>query len=157
MKHVQEMIETHGGLAAVKRNYLRIENPPFMRLVVEVVRGPMPAGTWELSVAHYGIQNGDAMRDPEVCFLVHPLPDSPQWAWFPLTFLNDYVGVFQQAATYDEDGILDERYPAQAREMREFADMWDRNIKHQGFIEAFQRKYGRTLNGAANGATSAVQ
>jgi len=155
MNNIQSMIEEHGGLAALKRNYLRIENPPFMRLVIEVVQGPMPAGTWELSVAHYGTQNGDAMRDPEVTFLVHPLAEG--WTWLPLTFLNDYVGVYQKVAGYDDDGILEERNPAQAREMREFVDMWDRNIKHQGFIEAFQRKYGRTLNGAANGATHAVQ
>jgi hypothetical protein len=31
MKHVEQIIQEHGGLAAVQTNYLRIENPPFMR------------------------------------------------------------------------------------------------------------------------------
>ena len=104
MKHVQEIIEKHGGLAAVQRNYLRIENPPFMRLVIEVV-GPMfPNASCEVSVAHYSEQNGDAMRDPELTFFVTPGDDG--WQWQPLTFLNDYVGVYLVAAEYDHFGKL---------------------------------------------------
>ena len=34
MKHVQQMINQHGGFEAVKTQYLRLENPPFMRLVI---------------------------------------------------------------------------------------------------------------------------
>jgi hypothetical protein len=35
MKHVQQMIEQHGGFEAVRTRYLRLENPPFMRLVID--------------------------------------------------------------------------------------------------------------------------
>jgi hypothetical protein len=48
--------------------YLRIENPPFMPLVIEAVDESGPCGLPALSVAHYGEQNGDLMRDPEMCF-----------------------------------------------------------------------------------------
>ena len=156
MQHVQEIIQAHGGLAAVQQNYLHIENPPFMRLVIEVV-GPMfPKGSCEVSVAHYGEQNGDAMRDPEITFLVTPTEDG-HWQWKPLTFLNDYVGIHQVAAEYDNFGFIRVRDAKLVRELTEFANQWDCNVKQQGFIEAFRREHGRTLNGAEIGATSAVQ
>src|ERR1039457_3114625 len=46
---------------------LKIENPPYMALVIEAIE-PGPLGLPGLSVAHYGEQNGDLMRDPEMCF-----------------------------------------------------------------------------------------
>ena len=156
MKNIQTIIEEHGGLAAVQTNYLRIENPPFMRLVIEVIGTLFPNGTCEVSVAHYGTQNGDAMRDPEITFLVTPGIEG-EWQWQPLTFTNDYIGIYQVAAEYDNFGQLRVRDARLMRELQEFAEMWDRNIKHQGFIEAFRSSHGRTLHGAANTATSAVQ
>ena len=155
MKNIQSMIEAHGGLAAVQANYLRIENPPFMRLVIEVVGTLFPSGACEVSVAHYAEQNGDAMRDPEITFLV--IPSDGEWQWHPLTFLNDYVGMYQVAAEYDNFGRLQVRDAMLVRDISEFAEMWDRNIKQQGFIEAFHNTHSRTLHGAANTATSTGQ
>ena len=155
MQNIQQMISEHGGLAAVQSSYLSIENPPFMRLVIEVISPVFPNGTCELSVAHYGQQNGDAMRDPEVTFLVTP-KEHGQWQWQPLTFLNDYVGVYQVAAEYDNFGQLRVRDAKLTRELSDFVTEWDRNIKQQGFIEAFRRKHGCTLNGAEIGETSEV-
>ena len=154
MKNIQQLIEEHGGLAAVQEHYLRIENPPFMRLVIEVVGTLFPNGTCEVSVAHYGEQNGDQMRDPEITFLVVP-SEVAEWQWHPLTFTNDYVGTYQIAAEYDNFGRLRARDARLQRELCEFVEMWDRNIKHQGFLEAFHGTQ-RTLQGAANGETSAV-
>jgi hypothetical protein len=48
--------------------YLKIENPPYMELVIEAVDESGPCGLLLLSVAHCGTQNGDPMRDPEMCF-----------------------------------------------------------------------------------------
>ncbi len=48
--------------------YLRIENPPYMALVIEAMPELGPLGAPAISVAHYGEQNGDLMRDPEMCF-----------------------------------------------------------------------------------------
>ena len=39
-----------------------------MALVIEATPEPGPLGLPGLSVAHYGEQNGDLMRDPEMCF-----------------------------------------------------------------------------------------
>ena len=49
------------------RLYLRIENAPYMALVIEATGESGPMGLPVLSVAHYGEQNGDLMRDPEMC------------------------------------------------------------------------------------------
>ncbi len=48
--------------------YLKIENPPYMALVIEAVPEPGPLGVPAIPVAHYSEQNGDLMRDPEMCF-----------------------------------------------------------------------------------------
>ena len=48
--------------------YLKIENPPYMALVIEATDESGPCGLPAISVAHYGEQNGDLMRDPEMCF-----------------------------------------------------------------------------------------
>jgi len=47
---------------------LKIENAPYMPLVVEGLDESGPMGLPAISVAHYGEQNGDLMRDPEMCF-----------------------------------------------------------------------------------------
>ena len=93
MNNIQRMIERHGGFEAVTTNYLRLENPPFMRLVIEVIAGSYPNGAYGVSVAHYGEQNGDAMRDPEITFLVAPSAGGTTWT--PLTFENSYMGCYQ--------------------------------------------------------------
>ena len=39
-----------------------------MELVIEATDESGPQSLLAISVAHYGKQNGDAMRDPEMCF-----------------------------------------------------------------------------------------
>jgi hypothetical protein len=39
-----------------------------MALVIEATDESGPCGLPALSIAHYGEQNGDLMRDPEMCF-----------------------------------------------------------------------------------------
>jgi hypothetical protein len=48
--------------------HLKIENPPYLELVIEAMDESGPMGLPTLSVAHYGLQNGDFMRNPEMCF-----------------------------------------------------------------------------------------
>jgi len=133
MNTIETMIREHGGLKAVQRNYLRLENPPFMRLVVEVIGGPWKQGeaqVWEISVAHYGELNGDAMRDPEMCFRVSVQPDD-SWLWTPCYFRNDYVGLEQMAEEITAK-------PKLQRDLQAFALLWDCNLVHQGFLTAFR-------------------
>ena len=137
MNTIETIIREHGGIDAVRRRHIRIENKPFLRLVIEVVAGPFPGGSHEIGVAHYGEQNGDAMRDPEITFLV--LQGETKWEWTPLTFLNDYVGVFQTAARYNADGVVERQDARLVRELVDFSPQWDSNLKHQGFLEAYRK------------------
>ena len=131
MKHIQQMIDQHGGFEAVRTRYLRLENPPFMRLVIEVICGPYPNGAYELSVAHYAEQNGDAMRDPEITFLVVPSAESTTWT--PLTYENSYLGAYQVVAEVSSEGLIQVKQSRAMNDLRDFANQWDYNIKEQGF------------------------
>ena len=133
MKHIQQMIDQHGGFEAVRTRYLRLENPPFMRLVIEVIGGPYPNGAYELSIAHYSEQNGDAMRDPEITFLV--VPSAEGTTWTPLTFENSYLGAYQVVAEVNREGLIVVKQPRAMNDLRDFANQWDRNLKEQGFCE----------------------
>jgi hypothetical protein len=66
MKTVLRILKAAGGWH--HGLHLRIENPPYMALVIEATDESGPCGLPALSVCHYGEQNGDAMRDPEMCF-----------------------------------------------------------------------------------------
>ena len=89
MKTVLQIIEGAGGLATF--TWTRIENPPFMLLVIESLGEPGPNGHRALSIAHYGEQNGDAMRDPEICAEV--VVENGAAKLWPYYFRNDYAGV----------------------------------------------------------------
>jgi hypothetical protein len=113
--------------------YLKIENPPYMALVIEAPEvGPL--GLPGISVAHYGEQNGDPMRDPEMCFeLGKPLGSSP--ILDPYYFRNDYMRIEQ----WSRD-IVRGHYVALLdlhKQQERFAAVWDRNLRLQGFEEAF--------------------
>ena len=87
MQTILEILKKAGGWHPGL--YLKIDNAPFMELVIEAVDESGPMGLPALSVAHYGEQNGDLMRDPEMCFElglyggVHLIP----FYW-----RNDYAG-----------------------------------------------------------------
>ena len=59
--------------------YLKIENPPYMGLVIEAV-GPGPLGIPALSVAHYGEMNGDLMRYLEMWWMARSAATPPKSA-----------------------------------------------------------------------------
>jgi hypothetical protein len=99
-----------------------------MRLVIEHV-GAGPRGGELVSVTHYGEQNGDAMRDPAIVFEV------VEGGWHPVSIQQDYVGSYQEAVFTGDDGKLYVR-PALVRDIQAFARIWDRNLKHQGFVAA---------------------
>jgi len=128
MKTVLQIIEEAGGLATF--TWTRIENPPFMLLVIESLGEPGPNDYRALSIAHYGEQHGDAMRDPEICAEV--VVESGAAKLWPYYFRNDYASVEHWNCR-----------PRETRDLESFMDMWDANIQDQGFLEAFQRTAGQ--------------
>ena len=78
-----------------------------------------------ISLAHYGRQNGDAMRDPEMIIALHK--ESQQFV--PYYYRNDYMGMEQYSVRWTEEGVLLNRR-LQA-EHTTFANQWLRNIAAQ--------------------------
>ena len=77
------------------------------------------------SLAHYGKQNGDMMRDPEMLFALHK--ETRQF--IPYYYRNDYMGVEQYSVRWTNEGILLNRR-LQA-DHTTFANQWLRNIATQ--------------------------
>lgn len=134
MKTVLQIIRESGGFRSGKS--ISIENEPWMRLSIEVLPEPGPDGHLVVSVAHYGEQNSDLMRDPEMLFEV--ADNDGVTELMPFYFRNDYVGVEQWSRYREGSGDL-VCLPQLTREMEAFAKMWDRNLSSQGFLEAFRR------------------
>src|ERR1700675_3159209 len=99
MKTVLQIIEEAGGLT--NADFISVDNEPWMRLVIEVLPERGPDGHIVVSVAHYGDQNADAMRDPEMLFEV-VVEVGRQSAFWPFYFRNDYVAVEQWSRRRDE-------------------------------------------------------
>jgi hypothetical protein len=77
------------------------------------------------------------MRDPEMCFeLSNPLRLAISLV--PYYWRNDYVGIEQYSRSIQGDNyVFDSGLYTQHEN---FAARWDRNIRSQGFVEAFDRK-----------------
>jgi hypothetical protein len=133
MKTLLSLLQKGGGWRPSL--YLKIENPPYMTLVIEAVDESGPCGLPALSVAHYGEQNGDPMRDPEMCF---ELGFAGGAHLSPYYYRNDYVGVEQWSRN-----IIGGNYiflPALYQQHKSFANTWDANLRHQRFAEVFTDK-----------------
>ena len=95
-----------------------------------------PNGLPAISVAHYGEQNGDLMRDPEMIFEAEESGEGMNLV--PYYWRNDYGGIEQYSAFVEEGRtILNAKLK---REHTAFAHIWDANLKVQGFLEAFVRQ-----------------
>src|SRR5437870_1283625 len=134
MKSIQELIERHGGIAALKEKHISLENPPYMRLAVECLSDAGPH-RHIISVTHWGEQNGAAMRDPDMTFFVIADPALKTWEFRPLTFRNDYApdpatdGCVDREFAVIEDGIFQITNRSQYADAREFTLLWDKNIR----------------------------
>ncbi|MGC1781414.1 MAG: hypothetical protein WA708_02740 [Acidobacteriaceae bacterium] len=135
MQTVLDILKRAGGYRPTLS--LKIENPPYMALVIEAVPEPGPLGSPAISIAHYGEQNGDLMRDPEMCFELSkpPLCSLELVAYY---WRNDYAGVEQYSRYIDGANYV--FVLALYEQHRKFARLWDRNIRAQGFLEAFTDK-----------------
>jgi hypothetical protein len=99
-KHLVQLL---GGVHAV-----RIAVPGFMPLSVEEI-GSSDNGHRLVSLCHYGEQNGDLMRDPDLVFMVTDvLPER----------LSGNSSVF----------------PTLKQDLKEFARAWFATLRDQGFF-----------------------
>ena len=110
---------------------VRITVPGYMPLSVEEI-GSSGDGYRLVSLCHYGEQNGDLMRDPDIVFLFHNLSDGMEAE--PVSFRNDYLGIVQEVYRYDETGRRTHVLLSLKQDLTEFAESWFATLKDQGFF-----------------------
>jgi hypothetical protein len=120
--------------------HFHIDNPPWMPLDIEDILVSGPNGLATISVAHYGKQNGDPMRDPEMLFEVRR--EGSEFAFDAYYWRNDYLGIEQYSSFRDDEQKLF-TLAGLKRQHEEFARLWDRNLRAQGYYEAFLRTLTR--------------
>jgi len=112
---------------------VRIAVSGYMPLSVEEL-GSSEDGHRLVSLCHYGEQDGDLMRDPDIVFLFHNVLDGA--AAEPVSFQNDYMGIVQDVYRYDEVGRRTHVLPTLKQDLKEFAQSWFANLKDQGFFDS---------------------
>jgi hypothetical protein len=103
--------------------YAKIDTSEFMAVSVEFI-GEIPGYGNVISVAHYGVQNGDLMADPEMTFVI------VQGDYYPISFRNDYLGINQEVFRY-KDGKPTHIKPKLQSDLTTFANSWMKNIQEQ--------------------------
>jgi len=105
----------------------RYEAPGYMPLVVERLYEDGAATVYSLT--HYGEQNGDAMRDPDMELKIDHAAGTVE----PLTFRNDYMGIFDQVYITRNGQKL--YSPRLRTDLDSFLWQWLKNIQDQGFLK----------------------
>ena len=109
----------------VEEGYAKIKNSEgCMPVIVELV-GDIKGYGKVISIAHYGEQNGDLMADPEMTFTI------VDGKYYPISFKNDYVGLYQEVFGYNEDGEPEAIDKKLQSNLTDFANQWMKNIKEQ--------------------------
>ena len=117
---------------------LRIKSGSYMPLSIEDI-GTAGEGQRLISLCHYGEQNGDLMRDPDMVFMLHEhrypgITDGVTYFAEPVSFRNDYMGILQEVYEYNEAGARTHVRPKLKAELKSFATMWFKNLREQGFF-----------------------
>lgn len=82
---------------------------------------------FSVSLAHYGVQNGDLMSDPQVVFICYKR--NGEWKYAPATYENSYAGIYDRDI-FEKDGALKMNARSQS-DLCEFCESWLENIADQ--------------------------
>ena len=111
--------------------------PLSMECILENIKTPFGEATL-YSLSHYFGQNGDLMRDPEMCFLVvDNRKESNQYdliGIYPQMYRLDSLGQDQESIRIENGKYASYREGLQ-RDHAIFANSWLKNIKAQGFLK----------------------
>lgn len=123
---------------------IRIRSGSYMPLAIEDI-GPDGEGRRQVSICHYGEQNGDLMRDPDMVFAFHDCPPAsgasePYLAAEPISYRNDYMGIDQECYICAPDGKRIQVRPELKAQFKAFAQTWFRNLHAQGFFGSHAKR-----------------
>ena len=106
---------------------IRCTSEGFMDLSVEKLYYNDSFGNPVYSFCHWGKQNGDAMRDPDLTFSINAKEETI----IPLTFQNDYLRLYQEV--FKEAGGKTVYSRSLLTDLDKFFWNWLKNIYNQGF------------------------
>ena len=140
-----------GGVTGLEENPITLKLGGYMPLHIEDI-GEGPDNLPAVVVSHTYLQNGDLMRDPEICFQWVDIPavgaTPARSVLSPDSYQQDGVGIFKEYRYRREDGavMLDVRG---FKDTESFCRLWNRNIRQQGFLDEAERvaKAERDLGG----------
>lgn len=112
--------------------YLKIDNPPYMELVIEVMDESGPCGFPAISICRCSEVNGDLMRDPEMCFELGFAGGAHLTVFY---YRNDFLGV-EQWSRFIRDGNYC-FHPQRFEQQQEMAQLWDDARAQQKFADTF--------------------
>ena len=149
-KQIDEIMKSQNVLAHLTEGMDTVDDrrfyaDGFMPLNVETIGGVdfMGIPARMVSVCHYGEQNGDLMRDPEVVFIdlgekrvAAGTKDFPgiKMRFIPAQFRNDYVGFYDECIRFNEDDGDFEFCAEKVADLLKFVNMWMQNLVEQGFV-----------------------
>jgi len=102
----------------------KFHTEPYMDVSVEYI-GHCNLGLL-FSIAHYYEQNGDLMRDPEMCFI-----KGGDGEYYPYYYRQDGLGIEWECIIWDEKGSVQGIQKNEQEDQAVFAGTWMRNIKRQ--------------------------
>lgn len=131
----------------LENDYVQITRTPYMPLTVEMIGEDIqtPWGIGKLySLSHYYEQNGDLMRDPEMCFIMVDNRTEENSAFEEVKVLayiyqQDNMGVYQESILIVDNSANEFKSILQT-EHREYAELWLKGIEEKGFLNG-ERHY----------------
>lgn len=108
-----------------------IENKPFMPLSLDVI-DDFSLGLI-IAMSHHALDaaSGDLMCDPDMQILINFELGTAT----PMSYQNDWLGIYQESLFFGEDGQLLYRQELM-RDLTILLDMWTQDLLDQGFVEA---------------------
>lgn len=108
----------------------KLDRSEFMPLYIEIIC-EVSATEEQISLAHYGKENGDLMRDPEMIFF----HDRKEGKAYAMNYRNDYFGTWEVSIKEGTDGRPFMVHRPRQRQHTDFAELWLKNIKSQQGIK----------------------
>ena len=107
--------------------YLKLEMESYMPLVIEKI------GPNSVAVAHYYYQNGDAIADPEIVFLVV----GDDWIAAEISQPNYYSAPVKTDGSKECVWLCpDQKSQREQAGIADLAQLWAENLRSQGWLEA---------------------
>jgi hypothetical protein len=120
--------------------YLRIENPPYIALIVEALQERGPLGLPAISVAHYTDEFGELMRHPEMRFELKTGHEGES-NLVPFYWRNDFVAVEQYSRFTKENEYI--HLPNLYERHVRFAAEWNEVLSRQNVTRVFAEHWER--------------